>query len=78
MEKFLNLILADKNISIVAENFLRREDFAIAGLADTAKVAVIAAAFNKNPCPLIIIAEREKIPAWQSDLQEFLPNVEVA
>ena len=77
MNKILDLLLTDKNISTVVKNFSRREDFSISGLSGTAKIAVIAAAFRKNPQPIIIIAEREKIPAWQSDLQEFLPNVEV-
>ena len=77
MNKILDLILADKDISNVVKDFNRREDFVISGISGTSKVAVIAAALNKNPCATIIVTEREKISAWQSDLQEFLPNVEV-
>ena len=77
MNKILDLILDDKDISSVVKNFNRREDFSVAGISGTSKVAVIATAFNKNPCSTIIVTEREKISAWQSDLQEFLPNVEV-
>ncbi|MBQ9487971.1 MAG: transcription-repair coupling factor [Selenomonadaceae bacterium] len=77
MDKILELISSDKEISAVIEKFSRQDDFSILGLSSTAKVAVIAAALKKNPRPTIIIADKEKIPAWQSDLQEFLPNVEV-
>ena len=77
MDKILEIISSDKDISAVIQNFSRQENFSIVGLSGTAKVAVIAAALKKKLRPTIIITEREKISAWQSDLQEFLPNVEV-
>ncbi|MBR5913575.1 MAG: transcription-repair coupling factor [Selenomonadaceae bacterium] len=77
MDNILDLMLVDKDISTVVKNFPQREDFSIAGISGTAEVAIIAAAFKKNPRSTIIITEREKISAWQSDLQEFLPNVEI-
>ena len=77
MDKILELISSDKEISAVIQNFSRQENFSIVGLSGTAKVAVIAAALKKFLQPTIIIADKDKITAWQSDLQEFLPNVEV-
>ena len=77
MYKILDLILDDKDVATVAKNFFKVENFSIAGLSSTAKIAVIAAAYKKNPRPLLIVAERENISAWQSDLQEFLPDVTI-
>ncbi len=77
MDNILKLISNNKEISAVIQNFSRQENFSIVGLSGTAKVAVIAAALKKKFRPTIIITEREKISEWQSDLQEFLPNVEV-
>ena len=77
MNKILDLILKDKNVADVVKIFPRSKDFSVAGLSSTAKVAVIAAALNKNPRPTIIVTERENISAWQSDLQEFLPDFTV-
>ena len=77
MSKILELILKDKDVADVVKIFPRRKDFSIAGLSGTAKVAVIAAALAKKPRPTMIVTERENISAWQSDLQEFLPNFAV-
>ncbi|MBQ7476656.1 MAG: transcription-repair coupling factor [Selenomonadaceae bacterium] len=77
MKEILEKILNDKDIAKVVENFPNKENLKISGVTGTAEVAVIAAAFLKNPCSMILITEREKISAWQSDLQEFLPEVTV-
>ena len=77
MYKILDSILDDKDIATVTKNFFKDEKFSIAGLSSTGKVAVIAAAYKKNPRPFIIVTERENISAWQSDLQEFLPDVTI-
>ena len=77
MNKILELILKDKDVSDVVKIFPRRQDFSVAGLSGTAKVAVIAAALSKKPRPTFIITERENISSWRSDLQELLPNFAV-
>lgn len=77
MHKILENLLSDGIVKEVAENFSRRKEFIIYGLSGSQKVAVIAAAFEKNPRPTIIFVDgREKISAWQNDLSEFLPEVE--
>ena len=77
MEKLLEKILVDKDVADVAKNFPNKAEFKISGVSGTAEVAVLAAAFVKNPCSMIILTEREKISAWQSDLQELLSDVDV-
>ena len=78
MHKILETLLNDGTVKEIAENFSRRKEFVIYGLSGSQKTAVIAAAFAKNPRPTIIFVDgREKISAWQNDLSEFLPDVEV-
>ena len=78
MHKILETLLNDGTVKEIAENFSRRKEFIIYGLSGSQKTAVIAAAFAKNPRPTIIFVDgREKISAWQNDLSEFLPDVEV-
>ena len=78
MKKILETLLKDEQIKDIAENFSRRKEFLIYGLSGVQKVAVIAAAYKKNPRPTIIVFdEREKISDWKNNLSEFLPNVEV-
>lgn len=77
MQKILETLLSDGVVKDIAENFSRRKEFMIYGLSGSQKVAVIAAAFTKNPRPTIIFVDgREKISSWQNDLNEFLPEVE--
>lgn len=77
MRKILEILLSDGVVKEVAENFSRRKEFIVYGLSGSQKVAVIAAAFAKNPRPTIIFVDgREKISSWQNDLNEFLPEVE--
>ena len=78
MKKILETLLKDEQIKDIAENFSRRKEFLIYGLSGVQKVAVVAAAYKKNPRPTIIFFdEREKISDWKNNLSEFLPNVEV-
>lgn len=77
MKEILEIFLSDSVVKEVAENFSRRKEFIIYGLSGSQKVAVIAAAFKKNPRPTIILVDsREKISDWQNDFSEFLPDVE--
>ncbi len=78
MQKILETLLRDENISEAADFFSRRKEFLIYGLSSSQKVAAFAAMFLKNPKPTILVVEsREKIFDWQNDLTELLPSVEV-
>lgn len=78
MHKILSTILNDETIKDIAANFARHKEFLIYGLSGTQKAVTIAAAFAKNPRPtIIIVSDREKIPAWQEDLTALLPKVEI-
>ena len=78
MNKILQTILKDETVKEIAANFARHKEFLIYGLSGTQKAVTIAAAFAKNPRPLIIIvSEREKISAWQDDLSALLPKTEI-
>ena len=78
MNKILQTILKDETVKDIAANFARHKEFLIYGLSGTQKAVTIAAAFAKNPRPLIIIvSEREKISAWQDDLSALLPKTEI-
>ena len=79
MHKILEAALRDETISAAAKKFSQRGEFVIYGVAGSQKVLPLAAAFELNPRPMIILAsEQEKISAWREDLAELLPNVEVA
>lgn len=79
MHKILEAALRDEVVDNIAENFARRREFLIYGLAGTQKAVTLAAAYAKNPRPtVIIVSDREKIAAWQNDLAELLPDTAVA
>ena len=78
MNKILEKLLNDEQIKDIANYFSRHKEFNIYGLGGSQKVAVIAAAYAKNPRPTIILTSGiEKISEWQTDLENFLPDVEV-
>ena len=78
MNKILESILKDETLKDIAANFARHKEFLIYGLSGTQKAVAIAAAFAKNPRPtIIIVSEREKISAWQDDLNALLPKTEI-
>ena len=78
MHKLLTEALRDELIRDATKKFARRGEFLIYGVAGTQKVLVTAAAYELNPRPTIILVnERDKIPAWRDDLAELLPNVTV-
>lgn len=76
MHEILETLLKEDAIKDVAENFSRRKEFSVFGLSGSQKAAIIAAAFEKNPRPVIIVTEsREKISELQRDFAELLPGV---
>ncbi|MBR4382258.1 MAG: hypothetical protein IKP64_01745, partial [Selenomonadaceae bacterium] len=76
MHKLLTEALRDELIRDATKKFSRRGEFLIYGVAGTQKVLVTAAAYELNPRPtIILVSERDKIPAWRDDLAELLPNV---
>ena len=78
MHKILEEALRDETISAAVKNFSRRGEFVIYGVAGSQKVLPVAAAFELNPRPMIIlVSEQEKISAWRNDLAELLPDAEV-
>ena len=78
MHKILAEVLRDTTILNSAKKFSKRGEFLIYGLAGSQKILPVAAAYELNPRPMIIlVSDREKIPAWHDDLIEFLPYVEV-
>ena len=78
MHKILQETLRDEIISESIKKFSRRGEFLIYGVAGVQKILPVAAAFAKNPRPMIIlVSDREKIPAWHDDLAEFLPNAQI-
>ena len=78
MHKILEAALRDEVIRDVASNFARHKEFLIYGLAGTQKAIAVAAAFAKNPRPtIILVSDRDKIPVWQEDLTELLPETAV-
>ena len=78
MHKILETTLQDAVVKEIADNFTRRKEFLIYGLAGTQKAVTIAAAFAKNPRPtIIIVSGADKISEWQNDLSELLPDVPI-
>ena len=78
MNEILKSILQDETIKDIAANFARHKEFLIYGLSGVQKTVTIAAAFSKNPRPtIILVSDREKISAWQDDLSQLLPKVEI-
>ena len=78
MHIILEQALRDETISEIAKKFSKHGEFLIYGVTGAQKVLTLAAAYAFNPRPMIIlVSDREKIPAWRDDLAEFLPDVEV-
>lgn len=78
MHKILEEALRDTTLAEAAKKFSRRGEFLIYGVTGSQKVLTLAAAFELNPRPtIILVSGREKISEWRDDLAEFLPNVEV-
>ena len=78
MHKILEEALRDELISKSARRFSKRGEFLIYGVAGAQKVLPLAAAFELNPRPMIILVSgNEKISLWRDDLSELLPGVEV-
>ncbi|MBQ6297165.1 MAG: transcription-repair coupling factor [Selenomonadaceae bacterium] len=78
MHNILAEVLRDTTILNSAKKFSKRGEFLIYGLAGSQKILPVAAAYELNPRPMIIlVSDREKISAWYDDLTEFLPYVEV-
>ncbi|MCR5834644.1 MAG: transcription-repair coupling factor [Selenomonadaceae bacterium] len=78
MHTILTEALRDETISIAAEKFAKHGEYLIYGVTGAQKVLTLAAAYELNPRPMIIlVSEREKISQWRDDLAEFLPEVEV-
>ena len=78
MHKILEESLRDEMIRAAAKNFSKRGEFLIYGLAGSQKVLPVAAAYELNPRPMIIlVSDREKISTWRNDLEEFLPETEI-
>lgn len=78
MHKILEESLRDTTILDSAKNFSRRGEFLIYGVAGSQKVLPVAAAYELNPRPMIIlVSDRENISAWQNDLEELLPDAEI-
>ena len=78
MHKILEEALLDATILEAAKKFSKCGEFLIYGVAGAQKVLPVAAAYELNPRPMIIlVSDREKISAWRDDLSEFLPNAEV-
>lgn len=78
MHKILKEALRDEIILETAKKFSKRGEFLIYGVTGAQKVLPLAAAFELNPRPtIILVSEREKIPEWRENLAELIPNVEV-
>ena len=78
MQKILEEALRDEMIGEAAKKFSKRGEFLIYGVSSSQKVLPVAAAYELNPRPMIVlVSEREKISEWRDDLAEFLPAVEV-
>ena len=72
MHKILEEALHDTTIFNAAKNFSKRGEFLIYGVAGSQKVLPVAAAYELNPRPMIIlVSDREKISAWRDDLAEL-------
>ena len=77
MHNILEEALRDEMIREAAKKFSKRGEFMIYGVAGAQKVLAVAAAYELNPRPMIIlVSEREKISEWRDDLSE-LTNAEV-
>lgn len=77
MHTVLKEALLDTTIREAAKVFSRHGEFLIYGVAGSQKILSVAAAYELNPRPMIIlVSDREKISTWKDDLEEFL-NVEV-
>lgn len=78
MHKVLEEALRDSSVLTAVKKFSMRGEFLVYGVAGSQKVLPVAAAYELNPRPMIIlVSDRENISAWQNDLEEFLPAVEV-
>ena len=78
MHKILEQTLRDTTISTATKKFSCRGEFLVYGVSGTQKILPVAASYELNPRPIIVlVSDRDKIPAWKNDLEEFLPNVEV-
>ena len=72
MHKILEEALHDTTILEAAKKFSRRGEFLIYGVTGSQKVLPVAAAYELNPRPMIIlVSDREKISAWHDDLTEL-------
>ena len=78
MHEILKEALRDEMLSTVVKIFSKRGEFLIYGVAGAQKILPVAAAYELNPQPMIIlVSDREKISAWRDDLSELLLGVEV-
>ncbi|MBE8955122.1 MAG: transcription-repair coupling factor [Quinella sp. 2Q5] len=78
MYRILEEALRDEQLAAAAEKFSKRGEHVIYGVAGAQKVLPLAAGFEHNPRPtIILVSEQEKISAWRDDLAELLPTVEV-
>ena len=72
MHKILEEALHDTTIFNAAKKFSKRGEFLTYGIAGSQKILPIAASYELNPRPMIILtADREKISAWRDDLAEL-------
>ena len=72
MHKILEEALHDTTIFNAAKKFSSRGEFLIYGLTGSQKILPVAAAYELNPRPMIIlVSDREKIQAWHDDLTEL-------
>lgn len=77
MHKILEEALRDVSIKEASKKFSARGEFLIYGVVGSQKVLPVAAAYELNPRPMIIlVSDRKKFSAWKDDLEEFL-SVEV-
>ena len=78
MNKILEEALRDTTILEAAKKFSKRGEFLIYGVMGAQKVLPVAAAYELNPRPMIIlVSDREKISSWRDDLAELSPSAEV-
>ena len=72
MHKILEESLHDTTILSAAKKFSKPGEFLIYGIASSQKILPVAAAYELNPRPMIILtADKEKISAWRDDLAEL-------
>ena len=72
MHKILEEALHDTTILSAAKKFSKPGEFLIYGIASSQKILPVAAAYELNPRPMIILtADKEKILAWRDDLAEL-------